>query len=330
MERYIIIDAGCDMLYASFYIQGLTQVFGSRRIRFGRLGVNARGSGCLNFMVCDGAATRKVTISMADSYQVDPELYHWCDVYGSVNANFSKTPEQYHGKLVALCPSFGIRLDNVQKALLPSLLASYSSLPLKKRIGRWRRMLHRPTYNEYNLSETERRYVFFLSTLWYSDEWNQNDAGLNTRRANFIRACKQLPEVDFEGGLVSQGKERSSEALFSDCLAEAVSMKKWMENTKRSTLVFNTPAFWDCHGWKLGEYLAMGKCIASTALSNDLPVPLEHGVNVHFVENTLEDMKAAVAYMVNHPDYAAKLGQGAREYWEQYGTPEASLRLLGI
>lgn len=107
-------------------------------------------------------------------------------------------------------------------------------------------------------------------------------------------------------------------------------MTEWMKKTKRSVLVFNTPAFWDCHGWKLGEYLAMGKCIVSTRLSNDLPAPLEHGKNIHFVENSQEAMKEAVKYIVDHPDYRMKLEQGAKAYWEAYGTPMASLRLLGV
>ncbi len=174
------------------------------------------------------------------------------------------------------------------------------------------------------------RYVFFLSTLWYNDEWNKNDEGVNGRRAAFIRACKSVEGLDFEGGLVSQGKERSSESLFSDCLCRGVSMSEWMEKTKRSLLVFNTPAFWDCHGWKLGEYLAMGKCIVSTKLSNDLPAPLEHGKNIHFVENDKEAMKEAVRFIVCHPEYREKLEQGAKAYWEQYGNPVASLRLLGV
>ena len=94
--------------------------------------------------------------------------------------------------------------------------------------------------------------------------------------------------------------------------------------------MFNTPAFWDCHGWKLGEYLALGKCIVSTKLSNDLPYPLEHGVNIHLVENTEEAMREAIEYIISHPDYRHKLERGAREYWEKWGTPAASLNLLGI
>ena len=76
--------------------------------------------------------------------------------------------------------------------------------------------------------------------------------------------------------------------------------------------------------------MALGKCIVSTKLSNDLPHPLEHGKNIHFVEDTQESMREAIEYILVHPEYRHKLEQGAREYWEKYGTPEASLRLLGI
>jgi len=31
---------------------------------------------------------------------------------------------------------------------------------------------------------------------------------------------------------------------------------------------------------------------------------------------------------VSHPDYRKQLEQGAKSYWDQYGTPEASLRIL--
>ena len=41
-------------------------------------------------------------------------------------------------------------------------------------------------------------------------------------------------------------------------------------------------------------------------------------------------MREAVEYILTHPDYRHKLEKGAREYWETYGTPETSLKLLGI
>ena len=339
----VIIDPADDILYKSFYVFGLEKLFGRNNVSyngryFSELSVTARNTKSMRFVLVNDDRQSRYVIECNDSYKINKELYDWCDVYGSVNANFSKTPKEFHEKLVALCPSFGVRCWNVPQTVYHALCNYHGSgSGFKKFLGKHKRMLQRVAYDCYfsPIEETsspmaENTYVFFLSTLWYSDEWNKNDEGLNARRSNFIRACKELDGVEFEGGLVSQGKDRSSEELFADCLCEGVAMKEWMEKTKRSALVFNTPAFWDCHGWKLGEYLAMGKAIVSTPLSNDLPAPLEHGKNIHFVENDKEAMKDAIQYIVTHPEYRMKLEQGAREYWDKYGTPRASLRLLGI
>ena len=55
--------------------------------------------------------------------------------------------------------------------------------------------------------------------------------------------------------------------------------------------------------WDLGEYLALGKAIISTPLFNDLPAPLTHGINIHFVENDVDSIKEAVSYIIANPDY---------------------------
>lgn len=190
--------------------------------------------------------------------------------------------------------------------------------------------MNRPYYTDLQPETSRNDYIFFCSTLWYNDEWNRNDATVNARRASFIRACKEIDGICFEGGFVALGK-RSSTDLFSDCLSStSYPYQTWLQKTKESALVFNTPAFWDCHGWKLGEYLALGKAIISTPLSNDLPAPLTHGVNIHFVENDKESMKEAIRFIMAHPEYKEKLEQGAKGYWDKYGTPVKSLDLLGI
>lgn len=331
----VVIDRNCDIVYSSPYIYGLCILFGKQVIGFGDLNLPQKSSDGMCFILTKGGKAMNYYVSLADSYKIDENKYDWCDVYGSVNANYAKTPERFHNKLVPLCPSFGIRCWNFPTALFHAIKGGGNiECSMKKYIGKFKRMLQRPEYQDYftspRLLNINNNHVFFLSTLWYSDEWNRNDEGVNARRANFIRACKELEDVNFEGGLVSQGKDRSSEGLFSDCLCGGIPMTEWMEKTKQSALVFNTPAFWDCHGWKLGEYLAMGKCIVSTKLSNDLPSPLEHGKNIHFVENDKDSMKEAVQYIVRHPDYRMRLEQGAQAYWEQYGSPIASLKLLGI
>jgi glycosyltransferase involved in cell wall biosynthesis len=333
---------------------GLEQLIGKKNISFDMkpfaelddLGNDMR------FVVYNGDVQKKIFIHANDSYRIKERDYKWCDVYGCVNTNYKYYTPNLYPKLISLVPSFGIRKDSLIETAIDSVVRLFQTFPyvlnkkewnkakqqeeckkmqnikryFTRRYKAWKNRLPYLFYN--NESQTQNNYVYFLSTLWYNDEWNKNDDGVNQRRANFIRACKSTLSLNFEGGLL--GDEYSSN-IFNDVLVtQREVFSAWIEKTKRSILVFNTPAFWDCHGWKLGEYLAMGKCIISTELSNDLPYPLEHGVNIHFVENSEIAIKEAVEYIMSHPEYQRKLEQGTREYWEKYGTPEASIKLLGI
>ena len=216
-------------------------------------------------------------------------------------------------------------LTGLKHAITTPFLITSNKCKSNISIGNYKRMLNRPYYWQMSPSQSYEKYVFFCSTLWYSDEWNKNDEGLNRRRALFIRTCKNIENLHFEGGLVSQ-PGRSSDDLFADCLLKnPYSYNEWLDKTKRSSVVFNTPAFWDCHGWKLGEYLALGKAIISTPLSNDLPAPLIHGENIHFVDDNVESLRAAVEKIVNDKSYREKLERGARQWWDKYGTPEKSI-----
>ncbi len=354
--KKVIIDPRSNYSYGSFYVSGLEELVGKSNVSYnikpfkklGDLGNDMR------FVMCDNGVKTRYFIHTNDSYQLNEEDYNWCDVYGCVNANYMHYPLDKYPKLVSLVPSFGIRKDEslvkVMFNALLQLIPCWAEVLNRKewnkytqkeecnklrnfkhyftrRIKAWRDRLPLSKYE--NTDNSKDNYVFFLSTLWYSDRWNKNDEGVNLRRAYFIRACKKNIGDKFEGGLL--GDSSSSNELFSDVLCHnREAFSSWLEKTKKSALVFNTPAFWDCHGWKLGEYLALGKCIVSTQLSNDLPYPLEHGVNIHFVENTEESMREAIEYILSHPEYRHKLEQGAKDYWNKYGTPEASLKLLGI
>ena len=352
----VIIDPRSSYAYSSFYVWGLKQVFGKTQVSYDFAPFRHLNSvdNDMRFIVQKADSETKVFIHAHDSYHILESDYEWCDVYGSVNANYEHYPKLQYPKLVSLAPSFGIQ--NESSLFVVVILAIWKLFRL------WEYEWNRIDYNKYTKQEecnhlrnikryfakhyktwknrlplsaynytipSEDNYIFFLSTLWYSNEINKNDEGVNLRRAHFIRACKSISNCHFEGGLL--GGDDSSNAKFSDVLAlHGEPFESWIGKTKRSTLVFNTPAFHNCHGWKLGEYLALGKCIISTKLSNDLPYPLEHGVNIHFVEDTEESMREAIEYILALPDYRHKLEQGARDYWKKWGTPEASLKLLGI
>ena len=352
----IIIDPRSNYSYGSYDVIGLQNLFGRENISYKRKpfnGLNDLGND-MRFVVQNGAVQKRVFLHLNDSYKVLEKDYSWCDVYGCVNANFAHYPKEEYPKLVCMVPSFGIRVEkslvsvamNAILQLVPILSivlnrVEYNKYVKKMEVNRLTNLRHyfgrryrtwknRMPITEYNVDiPSADNYIFFLSTLWYSNDENKNDETVNLRRAHFIRACKSIDNVEYEGGLL--GDRTLSNEKFVDVLAEhGEPFSTWIEKTKRSALVFNTPAFWNCHGWKLGEYLALGKCIVSTKLSNDLPHPLEHGVNIHFVENTEESMREAIIYIMSHPEYRHKLEKGARAYWEKYGTPEARLELLGI
>ena len=352
----IIVDPRSSYSYGSFYMEELKRVcknnlhYSINPFRtLGLLGNDMR------FIIEEGDKQTKYFLALNDSYRIHEQDYEWCDVYGAVNANFMHCPQEKYPKLVSLVPSFGVRDSSLVERMLsvsmnlcraPEMVTrrvEWNKVKQKEEVkllsnikhyfGRayktWKNRLPISAYD--NRIASEDNYVFFLSTLWYSDQWNMNDEGVNLRRAYFIEACKSIPTCKFEGGLLSYGGGIRTKSILNNVATDQKEpFTSWIEKTKRSALVFNTPAFWDCHGWKLGEYLALGKCIVSTKLSNDLPYPLEHGVNIHLVENNEESMREAVEYILTHPDYRHKLEKGAREYWETYGTPETSLKLLGI
>ena len=351
----VIIDSRFSYLYGSFYLYGLVELFGWSNIRFSYSTFSDLSDPEWNirFIISVRGVTKRYFIQTNDSYHISQEDYDWCDVYGHVNANYTYYPKEKYPKIVSLVPSFGIRAVNLYRTVVISVCCffkSFEAIVNRVEWNKWKNchevnktkniklfftryykcFKNRLPYLEYEKEIPVRDdYVFFLSTLWYNDDYNQNDKCVNLRRATFIRACYLIKRLKFEGGLLADLS--STKEKFTDVLVEkGETFKSWIDKTKSSLLVFNTPAFWNCHGWKLGEYLALGKCIVSTKLSNDLPCPLCHGENIHFVENSQEAMAEAIEYILVHPEYRKRLEKGAQIYWNAYGTPIQSLKLLGI
>ena len=331
----ILIDPEDDILYMSFYIKGLENLFDCKNIRFNYNAFNdipdaVRHTRTMRLIVKNGVNEKHFVIDTNDSCEVNEILYRWSDIYGSVNANYSKTSPDFQKKLISLCPSFAVRYTSLLDACCCAMRGMMTTKRNKRKyLGCWKRMLKRPVISDYYHQASKENYVFHLSTLWRSDEWNKNDEGVNLRRAQFIRACKRLPQIEFEGGLVTDGNDET--AIFADCLSRSYSSADYLQLTKDSSFVFNTPAYWNCHGWKLGEYMALGKAILSTPLSNDLPSPLINGKHIHVVEDISEEsLKDNIEFLIKHRNYCNCLEQNILSYWEEYGAPEASLKLLGI
>ena len=332
----IIIDPFVNVYYASFYIRGLSEKFGNASLKvsnepFRELKDRAN---CFNIVIRQNGETKKISIDAGDFDTIDASCYEWCDVYGKVNTNWAKTPKADYPKMVSLAPSFGIRLwdwkGTTYHALL-NLVISGSYSNARKFIGKYKRQFAlRLPLSAYIPEPSKENYIFHVSTLWQNDEYNQNDERLNIPRAHFMEVCKSLPEINFEGGFYYSGTHPLNDRFKELVLHGYMPPKMYLQKIKASTLVFNTPAYWNCHGWKLGEYLALGKAIISTPLSNDLPEPLVHGENIHIIHNDKDETVQAVQRLLHDTDYRHHLEQGARAYYLRNATPAMSLALLGI
>ena len=281
MGMKVIIDPRSSYAYGSMYVYGLMQLGATISYSIAPFRHLHSIENNLRFVVEKNDRQTKYFIQANDSYHIISEDYEWCDVYGHVNANFTHYPKEQWPKVVSLVPSFGISLHGKWGTVwlaLKNLLKCPKAVLCKQA---WNKYANRMEVNVYknvkhyfgsnyykiwlnrlplsayeNSTSSEDDYIFFLSTLWYSNGENKNDETVNLRRAHFIRACKSIQACRFEGGLLAD--KSSSKEKFADVLAEhGEPFTPWIEKTKRSALVFNTPAFWDCHGWKIGEYLAL-------------------------------------------------------------------------
>lgn len=198
-------------------------------------------------------------------------------------------------------------------------------------LGKYKRQYFlRLPLNAYSPHKVETNYIFHVSTLWQSNVWVNNDESVNKLRAMFMDTCKSIKSINFEGGFYYNGKHGLNKSFEHLIFKKFMNVAEYIQKTRQSTLVFNTPAWLNCKGWKLGEYLALGKAIISTDLQNEMPESLVHGENIHFVAQDLHDLKDSILLICNNKKYREKLSNGAHNYHLRNCTPAAVIKKLCI
>jgi glycosyltransferase involved in cell wall biosynthesis len=144
-----------------------------------------------------------------------------------------------------------------------------------------------------------------------------------------MRACRAVNGLSFEGGFAP--RRRTDVEGISDVLARRMyPFREWIRLTKSSALVFNCPAVHGCLGWKLGEFMALGKAMVSLPLSREMPSPLVHGEHVHYVEDDEASIKAGIEQLLGDDPYRTKLEIAARKYYLDYLAPERVIERLAF
>jgi hypothetical protein len=117
-----------------------------------------------------------------------------------------------------------------------------------------------------------------------------------------------LDGIEFEGGFI---RKWSQPGVHRD----------YVTKIQRSTVVFNTPARLGGHGWKLAEFMALGKAIITLPPERAMPAPLVHGQHVHFLDGSRPAIREAIERLCADPDYRQQLESGARSYYLEHLEP---------
>jgi len=332
-ETSIVIHPRFNASYYSFYIQGLIEVFGESNIRFSRNGFPDLPSEWLS-LIYNGERQIHIAIDSYDGQITLPQYdaMGWCDVFAKANLRSNLVFKEHLHKCLAIGPSFGIRIlppvQSMWLAIKNYRPGSQGFEESREHFGNyWRQYKYRLGIEHFTPGPSEDNYIFCMSSLW-----DENEAPRTNRlRAEFMSCCKSLKEVHFEGGFSPTPHPGRAAQYKEHIVDKRYEYTEWLEKTRRSALVFNTPAVWQCHGWKLGEYLALGKAIVSSPLVNDLPSPLVHGQHIHFVDgsqDSQDSLKDAIQQILKDRKYRALLENNARQYYETYLAPKSVIQRI--
>lgn len=324
MKMKVIIYSAVDVFYYSFYIEGFYRVFGRKQVKFRSAPFPKFPERTFAALVEKGNEELKIIIDAYDSPRIMHELAHWSDVYGKVNYSEMSIPVEFSKKVIPIGPSFGVKIWNFPQLiyhLIFNYLDARSRIFMKDNFFKnyWRQFKRLPEKRYQKKNLTKDNYVYFISSLW------QKESRLNHSRAKFITACKNIDHINFEGGFAPRSDHKT--LGYEKLIASRINLKDYLKRIEKSLLVFNTPAVENCHGWKLGEFLALGKAIISTEIPNRLPKELVANKHIYslkkneYIENAILKIKADTSLR-------STLENNARKYYEANLKPEVVIKSL--
>lgn len=314
----LIVHPTVSPRYYGYYLQGFTEAFGWR------VRLSTKGFPALSDPKAGMAAVlpegQRIFIAANDWAFVDPEVVAWADVVGQVNVDpdADRSP-----KVLPLGPSFGTpwrsALSLAGFVVRAGAMTSPSRIPAMLR-DYLRHQIEREPVAAYMHGDADVSKVFFLANYW------GNAPAANLRRLRFLRAVQRVPGLTLEGGFWNGDAMPTEYEPFR--MTQRVRHADYLARTQRSTMVFNTPAVHDCLGWKLGEFLALGKAIISTPLGREMPGRFVSGEHAHVVYDEEGAIAEAVELIARDHEYRSTLQRNARRYWEEYLAPASVARRI--
>jgi hypothetical protein len=261
---------------------------------------------------------RMIVIGADDKTDISADLYDLADLYGKTNTSVELMNS--HG-IVPLGPTFGVRYADGH------ILRMAAADVIRGDYDKWKLVLKRNPLESYyelreNSGEVDR--IFYLNYPW------KKHSGLTNFRLSIIQLLKKLEakgDITFEGGF-SKRRFGYHEGLKDLSANKLYSHKKYLQALVKSKVAINTPAVHSCLGWKLGEFLALGRCTLSFPISNVMPFEFKQGVHYHQVDE-LDGLEAELAYLTSNRTYVEGIQRNAKAYFDTYVRPVSVMgRLL--
>lgn len=319
----VYIYALCDVYYDSFYIDGIKQLFPSYRFNIDKFPKFKQG--VFAVLITYDNFNIRLVIDSKDTDQYDEEALKWCDIYGKVNYRNDNVDEEKKDKIKPIGPSFGVKTWSFPVTVFYSLNNFFKSkkfISNKKEFlaNYWRQYRRLPLTHYQHSSSSLEKYIFFTGSIW------KKESLTNEIRAAFITACKKNKQIVFEGGFAprNDGNNFNFDSLI---VSKRYGLKEYIRKIKQSSIAFNTPAVLSCHGWKLGEFLALGKAIITTKHINELPADLEDNVHAIYADS-LAKLDDKINLILNSGKLKNELEKNAKNYFDTYLAPKSVVKRL--
>ncbi len=219
-----------------------------------------------------------VVIENDDPIGVDQKAYDLCDLYFATNKLKDSTDYSLK-KVHALFPHYPI--NNGLDYLKLFGLKGIGKLGLKEFARQFYIMHRKPIFHNYPFELKDSNYIFFSGSTWKKERY------ANYIRKDFIQACQNNSEIDFEGGMVRRMDVDPCE-MPESVLTDKFTALEFSEKSRKSIIGFNNPAVRDAVSWRLAEYLNYSCFVISFDFKIEIPTLPTHGKEIHLIQDPLE------------------------------------------
>lgn len=276
-------------------------------------------------------AGKRLYFDFHDSQEIDEDGLRGCDFYFKRSLSLAAAEDPAMAKVFPTGLHYNVESAGFDR------FAARRHLQLGAGLGRFREFWrHLPVGRRTSLSS--RRFeaapqdlppkVLFMTRLWDPDDNSERTPEkrahfmqLNETRANCVRRLRAALGDDFFGGVADTPLARR---LCPDALVRSgddVAKWRYIRLVQEHPICITTTGLHGSIGWKLAEYVAMGRAMISERLENVVPGGFADGT--HYLSfATVDECMAQVERLIREPRLRQTLMDSCRHYYQDHLRPD--------